>query len=154
MPVGSVAPITGKLRRKFFFDISMALGGGTIFGLAFWYVQRKKTANHRYGVHVPRVQQRMLTCLICLPQVTRTTPSSRTTSNWIDSYMEYHHSAYRVLPALFLPAVLGLECHEVSCRLVVVHLPVLLENVEHGLADLFGHAARRTAVREKTHPER
>lgn len=42
MPVGSVAPITGKLRRKFFFDISMALGGGTIFALAFWYVQRKK----------------------------------------------------------------------------------------------------------------
>ena len=68
--------------------------------------------------------------------------------------MEYHHSAYRVLPALFLPAVLGLECHEVPCRLVLVHLPVPLENVEHRLADLFGHAAGRTAVREETHPER
>lgn len=42
MPVGSVAPITGKLRKHFFFDVSMALGGGTIFGLAFWYVQGKK----------------------------------------------------------------------------------------------------------------
>ena len=64
MPVGSVAPIKGMLRKKFFFDVTMSLGSGITFALAFWY-----------GVHVPRVQKRTLS--IVLIQATPTTPSLR-----------------------------------------------------------------------------
>lgn len=64
MPVGSVAPIKGMLRKKFFFDVTMSLGSGITFALAFWY-----------GIHVPRVQKRTLS--IMLIQATPTTPSSR-----------------------------------------------------------------------------
>ncbi|PWN26744.1 cytochrome-c oxidase, subunit VIIa [Jaminaea rosea] len=47
MPVGAVAPITGKMRKRLILDLSVALGGGTACGYAFWY-----------GYHLPSTQRR------------------------------------------------------------------------------------------------
>jgi len=33
-----IAPITGRLRKRLILDISVALGGGTAAGYAYWYV--------------------------------------------------------------------------------------------------------------------
>ncbi|PWN31969.1 cytochrome-c oxidase, subunit VIIa [Meira miltonrushii] len=42
-----IAPITGRLRKRLILDISVALGGGTAAGYAYWYM-----------VHLPTVQRR------------------------------------------------------------------------------------------------
>jgi hypothetical protein len=34
----AIAPITGMLRKRFWVDMSCALGLGTAFGYAYWYV--------------------------------------------------------------------------------------------------------------------
>ena len=34
----AIAPITGKLRKRFWLDLSVALGLGVSAGYAFWYV--------------------------------------------------------------------------------------------------------------------
>ncbi|PWN97965.1 hypothetical protein FA09DRAFT_330125 [Tilletiopsis washingtonensis] len=47
MPVGAIPAITGKLRKRLILDLSVALGGGTALGYAYWY-----------GVHVPSVKRR------------------------------------------------------------------------------------------------
>ncbi|EPQ27051.1 uncharacterized protein PFL1_05335 [Pseudozyma flocculosa PF-1] len=47
MPVGAIAPITGKLRKRLILDLSVALGGGVALGYGYWY-----------GVHIPSVQRR------------------------------------------------------------------------------------------------
>ncbi|CAO1618117.1 unnamed protein product [Parajaminaea phylloscopi] len=47
MPVGTIPQITGKLRKRLILDLSVALGGGTAAGYAFWY-----------GVHLPANQRR------------------------------------------------------------------------------------------------
>lgn len=36
MPVGSIRPITGKLRKRLILDLSVSLGGGTALGYMFW----------------------------------------------------------------------------------------------------------------------
>lgn len=36
MPVASIAPITGKLRKRLILDLSVALGGGTAVGYGYW----------------------------------------------------------------------------------------------------------------------
>ncbi|KIP01885.1 hypothetical protein PHLGIDRAFT_122962 [Phlebiopsis gigantea 11061_1 CR5-6] len=41
-----IAPITGKLRKRFWLDLTCALGLGTGAGYAFWY-----------GVHLKSVQK-------------------------------------------------------------------------------------------------
>ncbi|KAI0725403.1 cytochrome-c oxidase subunit VIIa [Fomitopsis betulina] len=41
-----IAPITGKLRKRFWLDFSVALGMGVSAGYAFWY-----------GVHLKHVQK-------------------------------------------------------------------------------------------------
>ena len=48
MPVGTVPPVKGMLRKKLFFDVTMGIGSGMVFALAFWY-----------GVHIPRIEKRM-----------------------------------------------------------------------------------------------
>lgn len=47
MPVGTVPPVKGMLRKKLFFDVTMGIGSGMVFALAFWY-----------GVHIPRIEKR------------------------------------------------------------------------------------------------
>ncbi|KDN49561.1 hypothetical protein K437DRAFT_255237 [Tilletiaria anomala UBC 951] len=48
MPAAASLPaMTGKLRKRLIFDLSVALGGGTALGYAYWY-----------GVHIPSVQRR------------------------------------------------------------------------------------------------
>ncbi|PWN42609.1 hypothetical protein IE81DRAFT_323370 [Ceraceosorus guamensis] len=47
MPVGQIPAITGKLRKRLILDLSVALGGGTALGYAYWY-----------GIHIPSVQRR------------------------------------------------------------------------------------------------
>ncbi|KAF7794268.1 hypothetical protein EIP86_005401 [Pleurotus ostreatoroseus] len=42
----AIAPITGKLRKRFWLDLSCALGLGISAGYAFWY-----------GVHLKHVQK-------------------------------------------------------------------------------------------------
>ncbi|KAI1793517.1 cytochrome-c oxidase subunit VIIa [Ganoderma leucocontextum] len=42
----SIAPITGKLRKRFWLDLTTALGLGVSAGFTFWY-----------GIHLKRVQQ-------------------------------------------------------------------------------------------------
>ncbi|KAH9852652.1 hypothetical protein C2E23DRAFT_885412 [Lenzites betulinus] len=41
-----IAPITGKLRKRFWLDLTTALGLGVSAGYAFWY-----------GVHLKHVQR-------------------------------------------------------------------------------------------------
>ncbi|CCM01802.1 uncharacterized protein FIBRA_03869 [Fibroporia radiculosa] len=41
-----IAPITGKLRKRFWLDLSVSLGMGISAGYAFWY-----------GVHLKHVQK-------------------------------------------------------------------------------------------------
>ncbi|KAH9913929.1 cytochrome-c oxidase subunit VIIa [Fomitopsis serialis] len=41
-----IAPITGKLRKRFWLDLSVSLGMGISAGYAFWY-----------GVHLKTVQK-------------------------------------------------------------------------------------------------
>ncbi|ETW79047.1 cytochrome c oxidase subunit COX9 [Heterobasidion irregulare TC 32-1] len=41
-----IAPITGKLRKRFWLDLTVAMGLGVSFGYAFWY-----------GVHLKHVQR-------------------------------------------------------------------------------------------------
>lgn len=36
MPVASIAPITGKLRKRLILDLTVSLGGGTVLGFAYW----------------------------------------------------------------------------------------------------------------------
>ncbi|CAG8579402.1 9169_t:CDS:1, partial [Dentiscutata heterogama] len=43
----TLAPITGKLRKRLIFDISAALGLGTVSAYAYWY-----------GIHIPAVRKR------------------------------------------------------------------------------------------------
>ncbi|EMD38958.1 hypothetical protein CERSUDRAFT_81752 [Gelatoporia subvermispora B] len=42
----AIAPITGKLRKRFWLDLTVSLGLGVSAGYAFWY-----------GVHLPKVQK-------------------------------------------------------------------------------------------------
>ncbi|PKI83031.1 Map1p [Malassezia vespertilionis] len=42
-PPSFIPPITGMLRKKLFFDLTLSLGSGMIFAMGFWY-----------GIHVPR----------------------------------------------------------------------------------------------------
>lgn len=44
---GKIPPITGMIRKRFFRDLTVALGLGFAGGYAFWY-----------GVHVPYVKKR------------------------------------------------------------------------------------------------
>jgi cytochrome c oxidase subunit 7 len=39
MPVGAIPAITGKLRKRLILDLSVALGGGTALGYAYWCVR-------------------------------------------------------------------------------------------------------------------
>lgn len=53
-----IAPITGKLRKRFFIDISCALGLGLGAGYAYWFVLGSSRVFqysphvHRYGIHL------------------------------------------------------------------------------------------------------
>ncbi|KAF3079422.1 hypothetical protein TWF569_005664 [Orbilia oligospora] len=42
-----IAPITGRLKKGLVLDLSVALGGGVVCGLGWWY-----------GYHLPAVRQR------------------------------------------------------------------------------------------------
>ncbi|KAK6355754.1 hypothetical protein TWF718_000138 [Orbilia javanica] len=42
-----IAPITGRLKKGLVLDLSIAIGGGVVCGLGWWY-----------GYHVPAVRQR------------------------------------------------------------------------------------------------
>ncbi len=58
----SIAPITGKLRKRFWLDLTTALGLGTTAGYAFWSVScpflfarhASSPPRNRYGVHLKR----------------------------------------------------------------------------------------------------
>ncbi|OJT11945.1 hypothetical protein TRAPUB_11513 [Trametes pubescens] len=60
----SIAPITGKLRKRFWLDLTTALGLGVSAGYAFWSVPPAFLLRHsnshsrdRYGVHLKHVQR-------------------------------------------------------------------------------------------------
>ncbi|KAI0343004.1 cytochrome-c oxidase subunit VIIa [Trametopsis cervina] len=42
----AIAPITGKLRKRFWLDLTTALGTGVAAGYAYWY-----------GIHLKHVQK-------------------------------------------------------------------------------------------------
>ena len=59
----SIAPITGKLRKRFWLDLTTALGLGVSAGYAFWSVlfallpltrHTNSPPSNRYGVHLKR----------------------------------------------------------------------------------------------------
>ncbi|EDP44516.1 hypothetical protein MGL_0998 [Malassezia globosa CBS 7966] len=45
--MSTIAPIKGMLRKRLFTDVTIALGGGTLVAMGFWY-----------GWHLPRNQIR------------------------------------------------------------------------------------------------
>jgi hypothetical protein len=53
-----IAPITGKLRKRFWLDVTCALGLGITGGYAYWYVVPTRysaqvlTTFYRYGIHL------------------------------------------------------------------------------------------------------
>lgn len=50
--MSTIAPLKGMLRKRLFTDVTIALGGGTLVAMGFWY-----------GWHLPRNQIR--TYLAC-----------------------------------------------------------------------------------------
>jgi uncharacterized membrane protein YfhO len=54
-----IAPITGKLRKRLWLDLSCGLGFGISAAYAYWFVKFFALAgsftdltNHRYGIHL------------------------------------------------------------------------------------------------------
>lgn len=54
----AIAPIVGKLRKRFFVDLSCAVGLGLAGGYSYWLVLSFSpfivlTVSYRYGYHLP-----------------------------------------------------------------------------------------------------
>ncbi|KAF8892252.1 cytochrome-c oxidase subunit VIIa [Infundibulicybe gibba] len=56
-----IAPITGMLRKRFWVDVSCALGIGTSLGYAYWYGIHLKALERQEQYYVKLEQQRAAT---------------------------------------------------------------------------------------------
>ncbi|KAI0040966.1 cytochrome-c oxidase subunit VIIa, partial [Auriscalpium vulgare] len=54
----AIAPITGKLRKRFWLDLSCALGLGVSSGYAYWYGYHLKAVQHQEEFYLKLERQK------------------------------------------------------------------------------------------------
>ena len=104
----SIAPITGKLRKRFWLDLTTALGLGVSAGYAFWFVtfallpltrHTDSPPSNRYGVHLKRGEHS-----VHLADLASTTPHARASPKLIThdvsdcQFLVYSSATGGVLP--------------------------------------------------------